>query len=200
VLPSYFDIRLPAGQAGISNLMPSWHLLHFPELESTNTHLIQLAKTGAPEGTVVTTDFQTGGRGKPGREWVSPKGKNLLFSVLLRPPVSPAKAPMLTQISCRTVAAVLKKHGIESTLKKPNDVMVDGKKICGVLTEASSRENRVESVVVGIGLNINATQKELIPEATSMRILTGREFPRDQILQDFLEQFKTDLKSFYAKT
>ena len=177
--------------------MLAWRLHHFPELDSTNTYLLTQAKTGAAEGLVITTDFQSGGRGKPGREWVSPKGKNLLFSILLRPEISPAKAPMLTQITCRTVQTVLKKHGIESTLKRPNDVMVDGKKICGVLTESGSKENKIESIVAGIGLNVNASQKELIPEATSMKILTGRDFSRDEILRDFLAQYRLDLKLFY---
>ena len=176
-----------------------FQIRHFPELDSTNTALQKLASEGAEEGLVISTDFQTGGRGKPGNKWISPKGKNLLFSVLLRPPVSTAKAQMLTQIVCRTVAGVLKKNGIDSTFKRPNDVLVNGKKICGVLTEAQSSGERTESVVVGVGLNVNAEPAELIPEATSMKIETKKDYPREAVLKDFLDQLNQDLKDFYGK-
>ena len=177
--------------------MPNrYEIRHYPELDSTNSYLQKLALEGAAEGLVITTDFQTAGRGKPGRTWVSPKGKNLLFSILLRPKVAANKALIVTQITCQTVISVLKKYGIDAVPKRPNDVLVDGKKICGVLTEASTKENKIESVIVGIGLNVNAEQKELIPEATSMKILKNQEFSREEILNDFLAQFEKDLKGF----
>lgn len=106
---------------------------------------------------------------------------------------------MLTQIVCRTVASVLKKNGIDSTFKRPNDVLVNGKKICGVLTEAQSLSDRTESVILGVGLNVNSEPAELIPEATSMKIETGKDYSREAVLKDFLDQLNQDLKDFYGK-
>lgn len=170
----------------------------FPELESTNTLAQKMAAEGAPEGLVIVTDFQTGGRGKPGREWVSPRGKNLLFSLLIRPKIAVSKAPLITQIACRSVQKVLEKNGIASTLKKPNDVMIDGKKICGVLTESSATQTELHSVIIGIGLNVNAEGTELIPEAVSMKMVSGKTFDLTSLLSQLLETLKKDLDDLYA--
>ncbi len=169
-------------------------MIHFqirriPEVSSTNTVALEAAKQGAHEGLVITSDHQTAGRGKPGRMWESPKGKNLLCSILLRPPLSPARAPMLTQIACRVVAKVLKeKYDIASEFKRPNDVMVGLKKICGTLTEALSTSSKLEAVVIGIGLNVNAESSELPPEGISMRVLTKTEYSIEGVLGNILDE------------
>jgi biotin-[acetyl-CoA-carboxylase] ligase BirA-like protein len=156
---------------------------HFKELRSTNTHLQKLAAEGAEEGLVIVADYQTEGRGKPGRQWISPAGKNLLFSVLLRPPISQAEAPMITQIACRSVAAILKNEfGLDPAFKRPNDILINGKKICGVLTESSSSLTQLKSVIIGIGLNVNATADELVssnchPESQSCHSEQSEESP-----------------------
>ncbi len=170
----------------------------FSELESTNTYAQQKAREGADEGLVIVADHQTAGRGKPGRKWESPAGKNLLFSILIRPPVSAAHAPIVTQIACRCVSKVLGKYSIVSTLKKPNDVMVHGKKICGVLTESATEGKNIESIVIGVGLNVNAKKEELLPEAISMKEIKNQNYDREEILQDLLAQFETDLQELYA--
>ncbi len=170
----------------------------FKELESTNTFTRQMAEEGAEEGLVIVADFQTGGRGKPGSQWVSPAGKNLLLSVLLRPRVAPNKAPMITQIVCRSVAKVLGQHGIISTFKRPNDVMVHGKKICGVLVESCTESDQLESVIVGIGLNVNAENREMVPEAISMKEVKGHDLETEKILEELLLCLKSDLGDFYS--
>jgi BirA family biotin operon repressor/biotin-[acetyl-CoA-carboxylase] ligase len=172
----------------------------FKELSSTNSLALDYAAKGASEGLVIVADYQTNGRGKPGRKWVSPRGKNLLFSILLRPPISPSKAPSITQIACRSVAKVLKcQYEIPCTFKRPNDVLVKGKKVCGILAESSSRSNGdLEAVVVGIGLNVNAGLEELVPEATSLKELTAREYSREKLLRKILAQLKLDLKGLYG--
>ncbi len=170
----------------------------YAELESTNSFLREMAEEGAAEGLVIQADHQTGGRGKPGRKWVSPKGKNLLFSILLRPPVIPAKAPMITQIACRSVAAVLEAHGIQSTFKRPNDVMIGDKKICGVLVESITTGGALNSVIVGIGLNVNAETNEMVPEAISMKEIKGQDFDTEKILEETLLRFKKDLGALYS--
>lgn len=171
---------------------------HIEEVTSTNTVLLERAEQGAPEGLVIVAGRQTAGRGKPGRTWESPKGKNLLLSILLRPPIKPAEAPMLTQVACRAVAKVLKeKYDIASVFKRPNDVMVGSKKICGILTEAVTKAAHLESVVIGIGLNINAGSEEIPPEATSMRVIKGRPYDLQETLKSLLDIFSHDIEILY---
>jgi BirA family biotin operon repressor/biotin-[acetyl-CoA-carboxylase] ligase len=169
-----------------------------PEVTSTNTVVLEEATQGAAEGLVILTDYQTGGRGKPGSTWISPRGKNLLFSALLRPPLRPDKIPLLTQIACRAVAKVLWEHyRIESRFKRPNDVMVGPKKICGTLVEAISTSNRVEAAVIGIGLNVNAVIGELPEEGISMRMLTGETHSIPEILEYILEELSDRISELY---
>ena len=178
--------------------MIHFDITHIPEVSSTNTVVLHEAKEGAEEGLVVHTDFQTSGRGKPGREWISPRGKNLLCSILLRPPLRPDQAPFLTQIACRAVAKTLKeKYTIDSVFKRPNDLMVGPKKICGTLVEALSSQSKLEAVVIGVGLNVNAIASELPEEAISMTLITGKTYSREDILEDILEELSDRVEELY---
>lgn len=178
-----------------------FRLCRFKSVGSTNTLARQLANDGAGEGLVLTAEYQSEGRGKPGRTWLSTKGQNLLFSLLLRPAISPAKAPHLTQIACRSVSAVLKReYEIASTFKRPNDVMVQGRKICGVLTESSSGSNgKLDHVVIGIGLNVNESPSELGPKAICLREVLGKKVKPLSMLNKILRQLRKDLQSFYDR-
>ena len=172
---------------------------HFPEVSSTNTLLLEKAAAGEKEGLVITADYQTEGHGKLGRKWVAPAGKNLLFSVLIRPPMAANEAPMLTQIACRSVAAVLNEDfKIETQFKRPNDIMAGAKKICGVLIESATTKDRLDYAVIGIGLNVNARAKDLVPEAASMLELLGRTTDLKPLLKRILIQLKKDLDQFYC--
>ena len=176
---------------GTQRLLPTiqFEIRRLTRVSSTNTEALEAAKQGAREGLVITADHQTAGRGKPGRRWLSPPGKNLLCSILLRPPLSPAQAPILTQIACRAVAKVLKeKYDIVSEFKRPNDVMVGSRKICGILVEAFSSSSKLEAVVIGIGLNVNAEASELPPEGVSMKALKNIEYSIDEILGHILNE------------
>ena len=174
---------------------------HIAEVSSTNTVALEEAKQGAREGLVITADHQTAGRGKPGRQWLSPSGKNLLCSVLLRPPLSPAQAPILTQVACRAVAKVLKeKYDIVSEFKRPNDVMIGSQKICGTLVEAFSSSSRLEAVVIGIGLNVNAETTELPPEGISMRVLKNKEYPLGEVLGHILNEIGCKCSELYKNS
>jgi BirA family biotin operon repressor/biotin-[acetyl-CoA-carboxylase] ligase len=169
--------------------MIQFQIRHIPEVTSTNTVVLEEATQGAAEGLVVRTDHQTEGRGKPGNIWLSPRGKNLLFSALLRPPLRPDQIPFLTQIACRAVAKTLKKHyAIETEFKRPNDLMVGSKKICGTLVEALSTPTMVEAAVIGIGLNVNADSNELPEEGISMKMLTRKVYSLEEILEFILEE------------
>lgn len=172
---------------------------HFPELGSTNAVALKKAEEGASEGLVLVTDYQSEGHGKLGRKWISPVGKNLLFSLLIRPPMATNQAPILTQIACRSVAHVLLTgYDIPSTFKRPNDIMVHGKKICGVLVESISQGPKIQAAVIGIGLNVNSQEQELVPGATSLKEVTLKDLSREKLLNQILEQLDKDLKEIYA--
>ena len=142
---------------------------------------------GDPEGTVVATDHQTEGRGRHGREWVDTPERALLFSVQLRPARPISDWPELSVIAGEAVAAALP---VEATVLHPNDVMVDGRKIAGILPEASDGR-----IVVGIGVNVNQTADELPADArkppTSLRIELGHEFERGLLLAAILLELET---------
>lgn len=178
--------------------MIHFQIRHVPEVTSTNTVVLEEVTQGAAEGLVVRADHQTEGRGKPGKAWFSPRGKNLLFSALLRPPLRPDQIPLLTQIACRAVAKTLKeKHSIESEFKRPNDVIVGSKKICGTLVEAVSTSTKVEAAVIGIGLNVNVEAKELPPNGISMKMITGKSYSLDNILESILEELSVKIEELY---
>jgi BirA family transcriptional regulator, biotin operon repressor / biotin---[acetyl-CoA-carboxylase] ligase len=139
-----------------------------------------------PEGTTVATDLQTHGRGRLGRTWEAPAGRALLFSVLLRPTPPMALWPELSLVAGDAVAAALQAEaGVSAALSHPNDVLVAGRKLAGILPEASSGK-----VVLGIGVNVNQSAEELPADTpkppTSLRLVTGREWPRGQLLAAIL--------------
>ena len=175
--------------------MTQFQIHRFKQIDSTSSAAFRYARKGAPSGSVFVADYQTEGRGKLGRQWVSPQGKNLLFSILLRPEIKASRAPWLTQIICRSVAQVLrKKYGLVPTFKRPNDVMIRGKKICGVLIEAKGQSSgKLESLVIGVGLNVNSSSEELIEGATSLLEQTKKRQPRSGLLKDLLTQINNDL-------
>lgn len=147
------------------------------EVESTQAVLAELARGGAPEGTVVTARHQTGGRGRRGREWWDAPGQSLLMSVLLRPAIPAAHAPQLSLVAGLAVADALAAiAAVDARIRWPNDVLIDGRKICGILPDAvSGADGRIEGIVLGIGLNVGQTAfpADLAPIATSLRLATG---------------------------
>ncbi|MFZ5801562.1 MAG: biotin--[acetyl-CoA-carboxylase] ligase [Candidatus Omnitrophota bacterium] len=174
-----------------------FRIQHFEHIDSTNSYLLGLARRGEPEGLVITAEYQSNGRGRLDRKWTSPRGENLLFSFLLRPPFPASKAPLLTQQTCQAVVYTLDRlFGIRSTVKKPNDVMVGGKKICGILVESESTSSArtIDFAVVGIGLNVNSEPVNLCKNATSVLAETGRITDLGYILDAFLSNF-SDLYS-----
>lgn len=178
--------------------MLQFRIEHLEKATSTNTLLLDRAREGAPEGLVIVAAHQTAGRGKPGRQWLSPAAKNLLCSVLLRPPLNTAQAPMLTQIACRAVAKVLKeKYDIASEFKRPNDIMVGPLKICGTLVEAISSPTKLEAVVIGIGLNVNAESSELPPEGISMKAIKNSCYQVGEVLAHILDELSLKTHEFY---
>lgn len=169
-----------------------WDVRRFPPLASTNATARELAAEGAPEGAVVVADEQSAGRGRHGRSWRSPAGAGLYATLLLRPTTLPARAaPALTFAAAVSVAEALASLGVAGvSLKWPNDVLVNGRKVCGVLTEASFAESRVEWAVVGIGVNLtdDAVPEAPVVAATSLEA-SGVRASRDEALAALLERF-----------
>jgi len=168
---------------------------YFPETDSTNIRACRLARDGAPEGTVVVADAQGKGKGRLNRTWQSPPGRNLYVSVVLRRRIAPPAAPQLTLVSGVAVAELLTAYGLKGvTIKWPNDVLVAGKKICGILTEMNSSARGVDFIVLGMGLNVNMDRNDLAPEicdlATSLRMETGAIHDRIEAISDLLNHLE----------
>jgi BirA family biotin operon repressor/biotin-[acetyl-CoA-carboxylase] ligase len=156
-----------------------WHA----EVDSTQRVARERARAGAPEGTVVVAERQTAGRGRLGRSWHSPAGVNLYCSVVLRPPLPPQAVPQVALVAGVAVAAALAEEtGLRPAIKWPNDVLLGGRKVCGVLTEMDTALERVEHVILGIGVNLNARASAFPPElrakATSCLLATGHRIDR----------------------
>jgi BirA family transcriptional regulator, biotin operon repressor / biotin---[acetyl-CoA-carboxylase] ligase len=163
----------------------------FDTLDSTQAVLTRLAEQGAPEGTVVTARHQTAGRGRRGRHWWDEHGQSLLMSVLLRPSIPTAHAPQLSLVAGLAVAdALVTAAGVDAQIRWPNDVLVGGKKICGVLPEAVSRaDGRVGHVLLGIGINVDQSEfpDDLRDQATSLRLATGSAHDHGELLSIVLD-------------
>lgn len=176
---------------------------YYPTVDSTNIKCQDLAKSGAPEGTLVVAEEQVGGKGRLGRVWNSPKGSNIYMSLLLRPPLEIQRCPQLTLLTAVAVVETIQEnYGIEANIKWPNDVLIQGKKICGILTELNAEADRINWVVIGIGINVNTTEDDFTPEvlevATSLRIAGGEVLRRVPLIQQVLERFE-ELYFLYLK-
>ncbi|MBI5587397.1 MAG: biotin--[acetyl-CoA-carboxylase] ligase [Deltaproteobacteria bacterium] len=159
------------------------NICFYPSLDSTNMKAFELGRQGAPEGTAVIADSQTGGKGRLGRRWESPAGANLYTSIILRPGIPPRHAHNLTFLSAVAVAETVERFSpVRPTVKWPNDILLDGKKVAGILMEMDSEPDRVHFVVAGIGVNINikvtAFPDRLRPMATSLYEKSGKETNR----------------------
>ncbi len=155
---------------------------HFESTESTNRVAFELAHDGAFHGEVVIAEAQTAGKGRRGRSWSSPPGKNLYASLILRPEIPPARAPELTLVSAVALTETLREGGADARIKWPNDVQVAGRKVAGILTELYADVERVQFVVVGLGVNLNADAGDFpldVAElATSLKQARGAAVPR----------------------
>lgn len=167
-----------------------WQIIWLNETTSTNDALRQLAQQGAPAGTVVVADHQTAGRGRRGNPWVAPAGRNLLVSILLRPEFPMEIWPQLTHATALALAQFLESTGLTPQIKWPNDVLVNDRKICGILLETFTHQEGA-FVILGLGLNVNETAEEFPPElastATSLAIETQRPWDREEVLDSLLQ-------------
>jgi BirA family biotin operon repressor/biotin-[acetyl-CoA-carboxylase] ligase len=178
----------------------------FDVLASTNASLHALGQQGAPEGTIVLADEQTAGRGQANRVWISPPRCNLYASVLLRPSIAPAQAPLLSLLAAVALVDTLRQEGAVCGIKWPNDVLIRRRKVAGILAEMETHRDSIEFVVVGIGVNVNMTQEALqdhlgpiAQTATSLRVSLGREVCREALLATLLEHLEQWYDRFCAQ-
>lgn len=187
-------------QDGLQTEFIGKEIHHFAEVASTNDVAKKFAVSGAEEGTVIIAETQTGGRGRVGRGWFSPKG-GVWFSIILRPEVGPEDALRLTLTTAVAVARVIKKTlRLNCEIKWPNDVLIKGKKVCGILTEMTTSGKIVEFVVLGVGINANVSvdsfPEHLRNSATSLKEELGEEVSRERFLQALLEELERYYQMF----
>jgi BirA family biotin operon repressor/biotin-[acetyl-CoA-carboxylase] ligase len=176
-----------------------------PAVSSTNTIARTLGQQGAIEGTIVVADAQTAGRGQAGRVWISPPERNLYVSIILRPALAPAQAPLLSLLAAVALVDTLRQEAVSCGVKWPNDVLIGDRKVAGILTEMETDGEHVHFVVVGIGVNVNMTGAELLRylgpiahTATSLQIALGREIGRERLLAALLSLLEEWYRRFCA--
>ncbi|HAV62682.1 MAG TPA: biotin--[acetyl-CoA-carboxylase] ligase [Verrucomicrobiales bacterium] len=172
-------------------------IIVYRETASTNDIVERLAREGAAEGLVVFAESQSKGRGRLGRRWHSPPGMGLFFSVLLRPKLRPMEATQLTVAAATAlVRAIDRTSGVRAEIKWPNDLLVDGRKLAGVLTELSAELDTIKHVTLGIGLDVNQSAADFPPElrsiATSLRIASGQRVMRPDLATAVLQELGKD--------
>ncbi len=176
--------------------------IKYKEIDSTNLEAARLAIGGAAEGTLVVADMQTAGRGRRGREWKSPKGEAVYMSLLLRPEALPRQLSGLTLVMALSVAQALQGLDINGCqIKWPNDIVMNHKKLCGILTELHMENGKVSDVVIGVGLNVGQESfaEELAKTATSIYAETGRQIDKDALIDAVMSAFVQNY-SIYQKT
>lgn len=171
----------------------------FDTIDSTNTKAKQLAEMGEPEGTLIVSDEQTAGKGRRGRKWCSKKGANVFMTLLIRPKIEPKYLSGITLLAAMSVAGAIKEVCDANTMIKwPNDIVLEKKKICGILTEMSSEMNYVNYAVIGIGININDDEipDEIRQNASSIYLETGKKTNRNELAAKVIEKFDGYYKRF----
>ena len=142
-------------------------------IDSTNNRARELALADAPEGTLIVAETQLKGRGRLGRSWISPKGKGIWMSLVLRPDIPPDKAPGITTLVAVAIRRVLNQlTGLDIGIKWPNDIIVNGRKVCGILTEMHGDMDKIYYIVVGIGINANLEESDFPAELTRQQLFT----------------------------
>lgn len=199
------DVLMPeAIQSGLESSVVGSRIICLDETDSTNLQACRLADDNAAEGLVVIADRQSSGKGRMGRKWESPGGVNLYASILLRPPVLPFEAPKLTFLSAVAVCRAIQYcTGLQPTVKWPNDVLLNGAKVAGLLNEMSSETDQVHYVVLGIGVNLNMRSEQFPDDlrypATSLALASGVHVSRLDFTRALLRQIDSLYQVYLAR-
>ncbi|OOM77673.1 biotin--[acetyl-CoA-carboxylase] ligase [Clostridium sp. BL-8] len=169
------------------------NILYFDEIDSTNVKAKELAQKNIEDGSIIIAEKQTLGSGRFNRKWISPNG-GLWFTLVLKPKLPPNEAPKITQIAAASIYKTLKAFNINVNIKWPNDIILNGKKLCGILAEMKCDMDTVHYLVLGIGMNVNINENDFDeitkPIATSLKIQFNKDFKRSEILASFLNNFE----------
>ena len=174
-------------------------VVYYDETDSTNNQAKAAGEKGEVHGTLFVADRQTAGKGRRGRGWESPSGNSVSVTILLRPEIPPVKAPMLTLVMALAVADGIRDVlGVDAGIKWPNDIVLNKKKICGILTEMSTEIDYINYVVIGVGINVNQeTFPDVIKEtATSLKVETGKPVKRAGVIAAVMERFEQYYEQF----
>lgn len=179
------------------------NLIHKTQISSTQKIAHQLAMDGAKNGTIVVADEQTEGKGRMNRSWHSAKNRGIWMSIILRPEILPIEAPQLTLLAASALAEMMDKiYGIDPKIKWPNDLLIKNKKMAGILTEMQAEQDRINYIVLGIGINVNHDKadipKELQNHATSLKLETKKEWDIHALIQELLTGFEQEYENFLA--
>ena len=174
--------------------------IHLPRCDSTNDEAAERARRGAAHGTIVTADEQTAGRGRRGRTWHSPAGRNLYLSCVLRPPIEAAAVPPIALAAGVAVAETVNQRGVAASVKWPNDVLASGKKLAGILAEMSTRDMGLDYVILGIGVNLGSRSfpDDIAHRATSVA-LEGGDGEREGFLTSLLAALEARLDDYFVR-
>ncbi|HHT46266.1 MAG TPA: biotin--[acetyl-CoA-carboxylase] ligase [Firmicutes bacterium] len=181
-------------------------IYHFLQVDSTNTSLKKLADQGAADGTVVIAEEQTAGRGRLGRSWFSPAGKSITLSILLRPSLAPGNTPLFTLMTAAAIVRGIKNilPDISVGIKWPNDLMINKRKVSGILTELKAEADLLHYLIIGIGININSEEKDFPPElrniATSLFLENNKtKISRQQLLCEILQELDDAYRRYFLE-
>lgn len=170
------------------------NIIHLDSVNSTNIKAKELASNGEANGTTIISEEQTSGRGRFGRNWCSPKYKGIWMSVILTPDIDPINASNITIIGAAAVFNALHSLGVQTKIKWPNDIILNNKKICGILTEMNCELNIINYIIIGIGVNVNISSEdfpdEISSKATSLKVETEINFSRKKIVSEILNHFE----------
>ena len=208
-MPEEDTLSIEAIRNGLLTHFVGQNIVYFETIDSTNRVAKELAHDGVPEGALVIANAQTGGRGRLNRQWLSPPGDSLLMSLIFRPELTPLQAARITMICSLSIAdAIERVTPLNVRIKWPNDILVQGRKTGGILTELGLQKDRLDFIVVGIGLNVNVIFRDESPafpldaapdtsqaslavladRSTSLLVETGHRIPRIPLLRQFLAQ------------
>ncbi len=174
---------------------------YYSVTDSTNSCIKALAETGAKQGTLVVADMQSAGKGRRGRSWYSEAGSGVWMSILLRPEFEPNQASMITLVAALAAAKAIRDvSGLDARIKWPNDIVINGKKVCGILTEMSLEADYIRYVVCGIGINVNHKEfpEDIRATATSLMLESGEKVSRIQLISELWKHFEKYYELFCA--